>query len=227
MYTVFHRLNTGSVQLSPQELRQAIFPGLFLDYVDDYSQNDKTLSKVLKINKPDGRMRDVELLIRYFAFKNYLDKYRGNLKKFLDFACDNLNKLWNTNNELIVRQAEEFDESLNATIEIFGEENAFSKWVNGSFTGRFNRAIFDIMVYYFSDRTIREKALLKKQEVVEKFRELCETDVQFLSSFESSTKDIDKTFKRFSTWGGALSEVTGVTIPVPEYSNGEIKFSFD
>lgn len=34
LHTVFLRLNTGSVSLAPQELRQALFPGEFEDFVD-------------------------------------------------------------------------------------------------------------------------------------------------------------------------------------------------
>jgi hypothetical protein len=83
------------------------------------------------------------------------------------------------------------------------------------------------MVYYLSDEVIREKALLKQEAVAEKFKELCEKDSEFLSSFESSTKDLDKTVKRFSTWGSALSEVTEVAIPIPKYLKWDIKFEFD
>jgi uncharacterized protein with ParB-like and HNH nuclease domain len=35
LYEVFLRLNTGSVQLSPQELRQALHPGPFSSFVDE------------------------------------------------------------------------------------------------------------------------------------------------------------------------------------------------
>ena len=34
LYLLFLRLNTGSVKLSPQELRQALYPGKFIDYVN-------------------------------------------------------------------------------------------------------------------------------------------------------------------------------------------------
>jgi hypothetical protein len=95
LYKIFHRLNTGSLKLSPQELRQALHPGPFLTYVDDYSLNDDksaNLRKVLNLKNPDPRMDDVELLIRYFAFKNFSDKYTGKLKQFLDDTCESLNE---------------------------------------------------------------------------------------------------------------------------------------
>ena len=34
LYLLFLRLNTGSVKLSPQELRQALYPGPFIDFVN-------------------------------------------------------------------------------------------------------------------------------------------------------------------------------------------------
>ena len=36
LHAVFLRINTGSVQLSPQELRQALYPGDFSNFIDDF-----------------------------------------------------------------------------------------------------------------------------------------------------------------------------------------------
>ena len=38
LYTVFLRLNTGSLPLSTQELRQALHPGAFLNFCDEYAK---------------------------------------------------------------------------------------------------------------------------------------------------------------------------------------------
>ena len=57
LYTVFLRLNTGSVQLSPQELRQALHPGAFSAFADRYSINSEKLRRLLGLEKPDFRMR--------------------------------------------------------------------------------------------------------------------------------------------------------------------------
>jgi len=45
---VFLRLNTGSVKLSPQELRQALHPGLFTDFIDDYSAESQWIRRALR-----------------------------------------------------------------------------------------------------------------------------------------------------------------------------------
>ena len=43
LYTVFHRLNTGSVPQSPQELRQALHPGPSLTFADKFTQGSKAV----------------------------------------------------------------------------------------------------------------------------------------------------------------------------------------
>jgi hypothetical protein len=70
LHTVFYRLHTGSVQLSPQELRQALIPGPFVNYINEAVISCKGLQSLLKIKQPDFRMRDNELLVRYLAIIN-------------------------------------------------------------------------------------------------------------------------------------------------------------
>lgn len=43
LYTVFLRLNTGSKKLSQQELRQALKPGPFLDFLDEETANSNSI----------------------------------------------------------------------------------------------------------------------------------------------------------------------------------------
>ncbi len=214
LYKIFHRLNTGSLPLSTQELRQALHPGPFLDYVDEYSYQSDGTKKFLHLKDPDPRMRDVELLIRYFAFKNFSNKYRGNLKNFLDETCKSLNDNFQSEENHIKDQVKEFENAINTTTDIF-ENDAFRKWNSNKYVARSNKAVFDIMVYYFSKPEIRDISVEKKEDIKLKFQELCSNDPEFLQSFESSTKDISRTKKRFSTWGNALSTIIGQTIDSP------------
>lgn len=224
LYTVFLRLNTGSLPLSPQELRQALNPGPFTTFADEYSIESAGIKQVLKLKKPDYRMRDVEIVVRFFAFKNFLEKYNGKLKQFLDNTCETLNKEWEKDPMRIKRQAEELEFSINTTFEIFGE-NAFTKYANGDFTGIFNRPIYDIMTYFFSFTDIGNSAVVKKQEVFDSFVNLCTNDIDFVRSLETSTKNIDPTAKRFNTWGSELSRITGLKFPIPSRADIGIKIA--
>lgn len=224
LFTVFLRLNTGSAKLSPQELRQALHPGNFIDFADEYSSNSESIKKMLGLDNPDIRMRDVEIAIRYFCFKFFIEDYDGNLKNSFDNTVLRLNKDWDLHENEIVDEANELDNAIDFTIKIFGEKEAFSKWNGKSFQRNFNRAIFDIMVYYFSQPNIREAIEGNENLVVNAFKELCENDSEFLISFEHTTKSITYTEKRFNTWGMKLKELfEDLNFKVPTLRNNKIK----
>jgi hypothetical protein len=211
LYLIFHRLNSESLPLSAQELRQALHPGPFLTFADKYSFDSPGLRRTLGRSQPDFRMRDVELLVRLFAFKNFNTEYRGNLKAFLDSTCEQLNDAWDPDFADIKNQAIEFEVGISLSFAIFGRP--FRKWDGKNFETRFNRAIFDVMVYYFSLASVR--ALINDQNrvaIVSRFKSLCETDTSFVRAIETTTKSITATSDRFSRWADALSEVLGETV---------------
>lgn len=155
--------------------------------------------------------------------ETFFENYTGNLKDFLDKTCELLNTQWKTDNVNILAQGEELNEAIITTFEIFSE-NAFNKFSKSGYTGIFNRPVYDIMTYYFSFPQIKEAALNNKNGVVEIFEQLCTNDGDFLKSLETSTKNIEPTIKRFSTWGLALKNLFNIDIKVPFKTNEGIKF---
>lgn len=225
LYHIFLRLNTGSVPLSPQELRQALHPGPFVDFVDESSTRSSALKSILGLDAPDFRMRDVELLVRYFAFRNYLPMYRGSLKSFLDDTCKFLNRDWSDHRVRIEDQLEEFEEAYLAATEIFGLDSVFRKWDGSKYVSRFNRAVYDFVMYYFSFSRIRNASMEHPEALREEFKKLCEKDADFLASIERTTKSIEATHLRFSKWGQALQRHIGIRVPVPHVAEeGNIWF---
>lgn len=215
LFTVFLRLNTGSIKLSPQELRQALHPGKFIDFADTFSIESVWIRKMFNLDQPDFRMRDVEVVVRFFAFRYFIKEYDGNLKKAFDDTVKKLNKEWDNLKDDILKNAKELDLAIEFIINTFGEKEAFSKWVHGKFQGNFNRAIFDIMVYYFSNPAILNTSRGKESRLVEAFKHLCENDTEFVSSIESTTKSITNTAKRLQTWGEVLAEILEMKISTP------------
>jgi hypothetical protein len=222
LFTVFLRLNTGSIKLSPQELRQALHPGPFIDFADEFSITSDAIKEMLNLTKPDYRMRDVEIVIRYFANKYFLSQYDGNLKKAFDSTVNLLNESWSTDESKIKADAKNLDQAITFTIDLFGsKKHAFSKWNGTEFQSNFNRAVFDIMVFYFSVPEILDEASGKKIEILDKYKWLCVNDDEFRTSFEHTTKSIDNTFKRITTWGESLAEILTTQITIPTYdTNG-------
>ena len=208
LYQVFLRLNTGSVPLSPQELRQALHPGAFSTFVDNFSADSEAIRRILGLTAPDFRMRDAELVIRYFSFRNFLSDYKGNLAPLFDSTTEKLNHHWARDERIIKDQAGQLTSAIGATEEIFGK-NAFRKWNGTSYERPLNRAVFDVMVLFFDKLSIRNAALQKKDDVQSVFKKLCESDSEFRSAIEGTTKSIEAIYTRLSHWARKLDEAVG------------------
>jgi hypothetical protein len=214
LYHVFLRLNTGSVPLSPQELRQALHPGPFVSFLDNSSANSIALQDILKLKKPDFRMRDTELLLRYYAFKNFLPEYSGTLKKFLDDSCKTLNKKWPENSNKIIEQLESFEQSHLFIKSVF-KDNKYRKWSGSTYESRFNRAVFDILILSFDNPEVRNKAAGKESQIEDLYKALCNNNKDFMKSIESTTKSLTATQTRFSAWFNSLNNLLGSNLQAP------------
>ncbi|MGX9887425.1 DUF262 domain-containing protein [Streptomyces sp. NPDC002276] len=219
---VFLRLNTGSVRLSPQELRQALHPGDFTDFLDLATYNSTELQTALRIKKPDFRMRDIEIMLRYYAMTLRLGEYTGNLKKFLDDTVNELNEAWPTREGWIKEVASECNRAIQATFDVFGD-SAFYRWSHGDYEGRFNRAVFDVMTYYFRHEAIANAAIDDRIAVEKSFRNLCDTNSEFVESIQTTTKTPLATSRRLSIWGETLQRILVDTdVPIPGFTNNRI-----
>jgi Protein of unknown function DUF262 len=215
LYLVFLRLNSGSLPLSPQELRQVVSPGEFTVFVTDFTtQSAAVMGLFNSKQQPDFRMRDVELTIRFFGLVNYLKDYTGNLKLFLDETSHKLNGNWAIVEDQVRTQGSELETAIQSTWEIFSD-NAFRKWNGKDFERRFNRAVFDVMVYYFRDVDIRKIAQENPALIVEEFKRLCESSRPFRTAIETTTKSIGALSTRLQLWGESLSNVLQTQVKKP------------
>lgn len=82
MYEIFNRLNTGGMNLSPQEIRGCLYDSEF--YHAMYRWN--TIEEWRKLlGKPeDDKFRDVEMILRAFALLANGDSYSGSMIMFLN-----------------------------------------------------------------------------------------------------------------------------------------------
>lgn len=216
LYLLFLRLNTGSVKLSPQELRQALYPGEFINFVNTESSQNQHLQKMLNIKKSDFRMRDVEILIRFFAFYFFAKDYSGSMQNFLDLTCDKLNRSFANNKKTLTDSVNLFNSAIDLTFDTFGDKKAFRKFKGGKYEDKYNRAVIDIMLFYFSQISDKENLAKLHNDIVSSFEMLCASDQEFLSSLESTTKSLSAVHYRFRKWGELLSELTGEQLLIPE-----------
>lgn len=210
LHTVFLRLNTGSVNLSPQELRQALLPGPFSDYIDEAAVQSIGLQRLLGIAGPDPRMRDIEILARFLGFRFFADEYPGRMKLFLDKTFEKFNSKWTYYKPLVEAARDDFEAGVAELIRIFDQGIARKPT-----SPQFNRAIFDALIFFHSQASIRTALKSKVTTVRKAYAELFTTDSGFLKAVESDTAGSPNTFARLRIWARALSRIAGESFSVP------------
>jgi hypothetical protein len=105
IYVVFERLNTGGVNLQPQEIRVALYHGAFASVLREL--NDEPAWRRL-YGKKSLRLKDMEMILRFFAFLYYSTKYKSPMKDFL-------NRYMATNRQLARQSREELRAIFTAT----------------------------------------------------------------------------------------------------------------
>ena len=81
IYIIFERLNTGGVNLQPQEIRVALYHGEMVRVLK--SLNEERAWRKL-YGKKSKRLKDMEMILRFFAFYYRSDQYRSPMKDFLN-----------------------------------------------------------------------------------------------------------------------------------------------
>jgi len=189
-YDIFERLNSGSVKLEAQELRNATCRGPFKKLIKHLAKNE--IFKKLAILKEDSsrvkKMEDEELVLRYFALtyeEGYKD-YKGGFKKFLTSKMVQFNKL---DDNSLANFKDEF-EAVMSKIEDEFVETPFAKYRNIDdkleLMSAFNISVFDAIVSLYKTALIKgvdTKAIL----IQDLFK-----DQEFFLSCEGSTNDVKK-----------------------------------
>lgn len=81
IYKIFERLNSGGTQLTPHEIRIALFAGPFIGFLEELNKNADWRSLY---GKKSPRLRDQELVLRIVGLFLEAKNYRKPLKKFLN-----------------------------------------------------------------------------------------------------------------------------------------------
>ena len=83
MFEIFNRLNSGGVNLTPQEIRTSLYHSEFYKLI--YRLNElPAWREILGVEVPDLHMKDSEILIRGFAMLISGKDYRPSMTKFLN-----------------------------------------------------------------------------------------------------------------------------------------------
>lgn len=117
VHDLFHRLNTGGMPLTDQEIRNCVYTGIFNKQILELNKN-ANWRKLLDKETPDKRLRDAELILRFFALLHGVQTYSPSMKLFLsEYQKENKN-----NTEFIKSNAEIFEKTVNIILNEIGEK---------------------------------------------------------------------------------------------------------
>lgn len=184
-FNIFKRINTGSLELSSQEIRHAIFFGNAVHILKKLVNNQEFKDTMAGSIKAE-RMQDQEFVLRYIAVCHYgIEKFETNSEEFLNNTMQYLNGIGEAEEEKIEVC---FARVMKSAREILGK-HAFRKIGADDMRRPVNKAIFEGWCYCLgqcSDMEI-EKLIKRKKEVVNSFRKLC-AEEKFQAALKHSRK---------------------------------------
>lgn len=185
---VFERLNSGGEKLTPQETRNALYSGRFNQMCVKLAENEyfrkmwnlpleKEVEELLLKSEEElketsyttndirsyRKMDDVELVLRFFAYR-HIEKLTSPVEKFLDNFLKNAN---NFSNETIEELQKLFIDTIELTYNILGEKAfALPQKENSQEYKSPTKTIYDSMMQAFAQNINYKDTFLEKKDLL-------------------------------------------------------------
>ena len=207
-YEIFSRLNTGSVSLNEQELRNCVYRGPFNEFVKELATDVEYL-QLLGLDGPEKRMKDVELVLRFIAFyKNTYINYKSPMKLFLNETM-RTNMNMDEIEKKKIRTA--FKRAVTNLKSLLGD-HCFCKFKidpdtnEGTWDKNMNRSLFDILMDSMArlDTTVLMRHL---DSIREALIDLMVSNNRFGESIMIKTSDAIVVKRRFELWNKTLESI--------------------
>lgn len=222
-FEVFDRLNTGSIQATDQEIRNAVYRGDFNELIKSLARSEKWL-RVLNKKQLDKRMRDEELILRFFAVHdNYLG-YQAPLRTFLNvyaraksFVEENgQRRRINLGGAEKTRLTDLFNQTMDKVLIVF-KDHAFRAFIDGKWERQVNRALFDAVTLVFAK--IPEEQLAAKGDEIEATLKALFNDERFIRATAGSKAHRTSFLDRIKMFSQAMADIgldTGIHLTIPD-----------
>lgn len=176
IYEIFNRLNSGGVNLTPQEIRVSLYHSEFYSMLDRINLRPRW-RELLGLREPDLHTKDLEILLRAFSMLVFSAEYKPSMTKFLNASSRRFKSF---NKEAIDYCEQLFDSFLAACGEL--DHRAFF----GRQTRRFNISIFEAVFLAACQSPFQAKAFVAAHIDAGRLERLT-TDVEFVESTQKNT----------------------------------------
>ncbi|WFB86816.1 MULTISPECIES: DUF262 domain-containing protein [Streptomyces] len=196
MFEMFNRLNTGGVNLNPQEIRASLFHSEYFESIFELNQNEKW-RELLGAPEPDARMKDIEVILRSLALREGIDGYAGSMTAFVNRFCKSSKRF---KQEKINRTVEEWSWFLS-------RNKRCTRITYHAGSSRFSPLLFEAI--YVASIALRDRGV-DIAEIKPSWVERIGKDSKFaMSSHEGSTKT-SNVITRLSVTESLLAELVGI-----------------
>ncbi|MCY4653619.1 MAG: DUF262 domain-containing protein [Dehalococcoidia bacterium] len=198
-FEVFERLNTNTVPLNAQELRNSISRGSLIDLLGELTTHPTWL-QILNRKGPDRRMRDEELILRFFAFhirgpenyktpqKHWLNEVASQGRSYSPEQIQQLTSVWKN--------------TLDNCLLVFRPEECFRR-IPLERRQVINRALMDLIMYSLSGlspETVNSGA----KQFYKRYKRLLR-DSEFDDLITRSIDHKSRTLRRFELWSQRIT----------------------
>lgn len=211
-FAIFERLNTGSVKLNEDELRNSIYRGSYINLLDKLDE-EPSFHELIRNDNWKKRMIYRGMILRFLSLseKSYIN-YKASMKQF----C---NKELRENRNLDSKKAKDYEQRFKKCLDlvkiVFGE-NAFRRFIVGSVrdpngkwtTSKINMALFDVQMCGFLEYS-KSQIVPKADEIREAMINLMSNNQEFINSIELKTNDTGTLKLRFEIWFSVLKKIVG------------------
>jgi len=192
IFYLFERINTEGTALTPQEIRQAIYQGGLVELL---AQLNETESWRSVYGPKSPRLKDRELILRFFALYSGLESYERPMKEFL-------NRYFKASRDVDEGEAARLRDLFVATIDtVHGALGAKPfRPVNA-----LNAAVFDSVMVGIAKRL--EQGAISDLPALARAYDGLLNDSEFKDAYAKATSDKESVRKRLELATGAFASV--------------------
>lgn len=197
-FDVFERLNTSTMPLNAQELRNCVSRGSLNNLLAELSFDERWLA-IRGRKSPDKRLADEEIILRYFSFQlQGIENYRTPLKHWLNDTARSGRRF---NEARIEDLKDRWNNALEVSLTWFAEKECFRRP-----RGRaINRALFDLIMDTATKTDVLTASSLE-DDFIDQFNELLANE-EFLDLISRSVDHKKRTDRRFELWNEAMADI--------------------
>lgn len=201
-FDVFERLNTRTMPLNSQELRNCMYRGALNDLLGVLVTYPGWL-RIVNRKEPDKRMRDEELALRFLAFHSRgVEAYSTPQKHWLNSLAKEGRKF---DEARVAELQETWESTIRKVLTVFEPLESFRRMPGAGRRNIINRALMDLVMTSFASVEL-QRLRDRRAAIRERYTDLFQNG-EFVDLISKSVDHKSRTQRRFQIWQEAFGAI--------------------